>query len=153
MRTVIPILFATIAILPSAAGACSCVGNDPKSINSVREHYDHADMVILGKVEEVVENDDADSIRQIQTTTLFVLASWKGEKSNRVLMKIDVTCCMCGYSFRKDETHLIFGYEADDGFYATSICSMSMPAPIAEKTVMILDELAAEEQSPNNSLH
>jgi len=153
MRIMVLILFATLTVLPNAAGACSCIGSDPKSINSVREHYDRADIVFLGKVEEIVENNDEDSIRQVQTTTLFVLTSWKGEKSNRVLMKIDVTCCMCGYSFRKDETHLIFGYEANDGFYKTSICSMSMPAPIAEETVKILDELAAEEQSPKNALH
>ena len=153
MRIVVLIIFATFTIFPIAAGACSCVGNDPKSINSVREQYDRADIVFLGKVEEIVESDDEDSIRQVQTTTLFVLTSWKGEKSNRVMMKIDVTCCMCGYSFRNEQTHLIFGYEADDGFYATSICSMSMPAPIAEETVKILDELAADEQSPNNALH
>lgn len=153
MRIVVLIIFATFTIFPIAADACSCVKNDPKSINSVREDFDHADIVFLGKVEKIVESYDEDSIRQEQTTTLFVLTSWKGEKSNRVLMKIDVTCCMCGYSFRNDQTYLIFGYEADDGFYRTSICSMSIRAPIAEETIKILDELAAEEQSPNNALH
>ena len=155
MRIVVLILFATFALLPNAANACSCIGNNPKSIDSVRKHYDYADIVFLGKVEdeETVRRSDEDSYRQIQTTTLFVLASWKGEKSNRVLMKIDVTCCMCGYLFGKGETHLIFGHEGADGFYSTSICSMSMRAPVAEETVKLLDEIAAEEQSPNNALH
>ena len=127
--------------------ACSCVANDPASIRSVREYYDYADVVFLGKVEETdsAAVQDGGYVKQIQTTTLFVLRSWKGEKSNRIITRIDTQCCICGYSFSEGETHLIFAYETKDGYYTTSICSMSMPESRANDTIALLDEIASGE--------
>ena len=101
--------------------------------------------VFLGKAEKVKTAlpDNARSGATIQTTTFYVLDSWKGEKANRIVTKINVQCCLCGANFYEGETYLVFAFEAVDGFYSTSICSMTMGETWALATITILNELIA----------
>ena len=113
MRNAVLLTIVLVAFGFAEARACSCVPNDPRSTESVREHVEYADVVFLGKVESKETNppeSSSDGLR-IETTTFYVLDSWKGEKANRIVTKINVQCCLCGASFDENENYLVFAYE------------------------------------------
>ena len=78
----------------------------------------------------------------IQTTVFLVQDMWKGDRTNRIITKIDIQCCICGTNFVEGETYLVFAYKGDDEFYSTSICTMTMDKLRASETINILDTLA-----------
>ena len=144
--------FALLAVLFFAAdrtNACSCLYQDPNSPDVVREALDRADVVFAGTAEtvEVLADPEVDYGAEYQTTTFLVKNSWKGEKANRIITKVNIQCCICGFSFEQDQTYLVFGYETDEGFYSVSICGLSRTYAEAGDIVRILDEIISEGES------
>ena len=129
------------------SSACSCVPPPEDLKEGVARALERADLVFLGEAENVALDVDKEKkfSPMIQTSTFYVLESWKGEKVTRVTTKINIQCCVCGFSFDEGETYLIFGYEREDGFYSTSICSMSNRADRSTEVIEVLRELSVEE--------
>lgn len=119
--------------------ACSCARQPADLVEGVRSAFNRADIVFVGVVEHVRLLDE-----HIEETTFYVLRSWKGERVSRVTTRIDVQCCLCGYSFEVGMRYLVYGYGRDThGFVATSICSRTAPEPKAGDDIDALDAMVA----------
>ncbi len=141
----IPILALGLVFFASSdAYGCSCMMPDSDPVESVRKALKRSDVVFLGKVEstQLPDSGNTHPVDFIQTTTFYVLNSWKGEESTRIITKVNVACCVCGYRFEDSETYLVFGYKRENGFYSVSTCGLSSIFERAETNIQILDDLA-----------
>lgn len=145
MRVLVLVLFSVLFFVCRAALACSCILPTQDPEEAVEDAADRADIVFLGKVERVHTADIPDVGAVIQESTFYILESWKGEKVTRVSTKINVQCCVCGFHFEEGETYLVFAYEGKDGYYSTSICSLTRRADQAEEYLTILRDIKAKE--------
>jgi len=131
-------------LIPLDADACSCREISDDLPYEVESAVNSADVVFVGFAESV-DLSYKNRVRMIQTTVFHVKDSWKGRHSDRITTRIDVSCCVCGYSFEKGESYLIFGYEERDGYFSTSVCSLTQKLESAEEIIAILEELEVEE--------
>ena len=123
----------------SRVDACSCAPRPADLVEGVRGAFTRADCVFVGVVEQVRLVDE-----HVEETTFHVLRSWKGERASRVITRINVQCCACGYSFDVGKQYLVYGYERDtDSFVTTSICSRTAPEPKAGDDIEVLDVIVA----------
>jgi hypothetical protein len=144
MRFVAIVALVSLAFTPELLNACSCMPHDQDPVKAVQKSFDRADVVFLGQAESV-ETTDSDSESYVdifQTTTFYVIKAWKGEESKRILTRINIACCLCGYAFEEGRKYLVFGYKLDDGFYSTSTCGLTTTGERADEFAAILDELA-----------
>lgn len=147
MRILLLLVISTCLLVSRPATACSCVSPKEDATEAVSDALKKADIVFLGKAETTTMSASSKSrlASTIQTTTFYLLESWKGEKVSRVTTKIDTQCCVCGARFDAGETYLVFGYKRDDSFYTTSICSLTSHSDHADEYLAILRGMKAEE--------
>lgn len=125
---------------PRLSYACSCAPPSDSLLDSVESALEQADIVFVGEAENSELSDDD----TVQITTFYVRNSWKGTIANRVITKVVVSCCVCGYHFDVGSTYLVFGYERKDNFYSASICSLTRNLEHATEIIHILERLRAE---------
>ena len=91
-------------------------------------------MVFLGIAEkvdrvatpkEIIQKEGYDP--QIDETTFKVIKSWKGVNSDRIVSRISIVCCLCGYTFEAGKTYLVYAMIKDGGPIYVSTCSRSRP--------------------------
>lgn len=129
----------------SGAFACSCVAPPADHRTAVKEAFQQATLVFVGRIEsqEHFSRVEAPGLDfDYQRTEFLVLDSWKGEKAVRIYVQSGVTCCMCGYQFPKTGVFLVYAYGPDEhGVYSTSICTRTKPIDEAAKDIAVLTSL------------
>lgn len=135
-----------VLLAASPSNACSCLYQDASSPEVVREALDQADAVFLGVADsvEVQSVPDGEYGPKIQTTIFAIVDSWKGEPSERISTRVNIQCCLCGFSFRPGQTYVVFAKKSDDGSYSVSICSLTRTLAEADDILRLLNEFAAE---------
>lgn len=143
-----------LALLPSAAGACSCAPGPPPA-----GAFDTADSVFLATVTDIdqptrypdwtyellrVLNQRFDAFHfwpsNDKTVHLEVKTSWKGVGHTRVALRTGAGGGDCGYGFVKSHSYLIYGYRYEKRL-STGICTRtSSVAHAAEDFAFLADE-------------
>ena len=136
-----------IGMYGSEALACSCAGGPEDKRAAVAEALEQAALVFVGRIEskERFAVEEQGYKYEYERTQFYVLQSWKGEKASRVYVESIMTCCMCGYSFPKTGSFLVYASEPNArGYYSTSICTRTKPLEAAAEEIAMLDEIVAE---------
>ena len=123
-----------LLVFPSEAFSCKCAPPREDVDTDIKVSVGRADVVFLGKAEKVVRiKTPREIIRkegydpEIDETTFEVLQAWKGVSSDRIISRISIVCCLCGYPFEAGKTYLVYGMMKDDGTLYTSICYRTQP--------------------------
>ena len=97
----------------STALACSCP--IPDKTRTMAE----ADILFVGTALEIVKSDD----NLEQFTTFKIVEVVKGEISDEVVVKTNISGKACGWTFVIDETVMVAAYNREK-YYETSSCDM-----------------------------
>ena len=122
------------------AFGCTCMGVE----RPIENEFKNRDAIFSGKVLKIAKTDAINRL-----VTVKVENSWKGKASKTVTVSTSVSS-MCGYTFTKGESYLIYAYAARNRFSA-DICSRTQPLSNAEDNIEILNELAAKESKTISS--
>ena len=119
---------------PAEVFSCFCVPPREDVETDIKVSVGRADVVFLGKAEKVVRiATSKEFIKKegydpaIDETTFGVLKSWKGVSSDRIVTRISIVCCLCGYQFEAGKTYLVYATMEDEGTISTSICHRTQP--------------------------
>ena len=127
------LLFGMLAF-PAEALSCKCALPFEDEDTDIKVSVGRADVVFLGiakKVvrvatpKEIIQKEGYDP--QIDETTFKVLKSWKGVSSDRIVSRISIVCCLCGYTFEAGKTYLVYAMMKDGGMIYSSTCSRTQP--------------------------
>ena len=128
------LLLLGLLAFPAEVFSCSCAPPREDVETDIKVSVGRADVVFLGKAEKVVRVATPKEIikkegynPEIDETTFEVLKSWKGVSSNRIVSRISIVCCLCGYQFEAGKTYLVYASMEDDGTISTSICNRTQP--------------------------
>ena len=128
------LLLLELLAFPSEVFSCSCAPPREDVETDIKVSVGRADVVFLGKAEKVVRVATPKKIikkegydPEIDETTFEVLKSWKGVNSDRIVSRISIVCCLCGYPFEAGKTYLVYGSRRNDGTIYTSICMRTQP--------------------------
>ncbi len=139
MRILKTLCFASLLIYSSTALACSCIPQVRNFQVAVTSAFNSAEVVFLGRVENIEVGEGA--FKTVQKTDFIVLEMMKGDERPRISTKISIQCCICGFSFRRNETYIVYAYKGADGFYKTSICTRTKTAAENAEEVGLLRKL------------
>ena len=125
IRRVIPLLIASILLAAGSAGALTCMP-PPRTEEEARERIKLAEMVILGRVEEISCRlwMDRGEIRGENYVRLMVVEGFKGARAGtEVKLQID-RCSYTSEYFEIQDTYLIFAHSLGlDGRPHTDECN------------------------------
>jgi hypothetical protein len=128
------LLLIGLLAFPAEVFSCSCAPPREDVETDIKVSVGRADVVFLGKAEKVVRIATSKEIikkegydPEIDETTFEVLKSWKGVSSDRIVTRISIVCCLCGYHFEAGKTYLVYATMGDDGAISTSICHRTQP--------------------------
>lgn len=153
MRILPLFICACILFTATKAFACSCMYSDGPLADQVKSAFLDAPSVVLARAEtvegldpyhfaETTEDGEKQIVEYFATeiTEFVALQSWKGEHGKRFYTKIQVNCCLCGYSFQEGVTYLLYLYgPTEDGYYSTSFCTRTQQ--VSEQTQQEIDIL------------
>ncbi len=130
--------------------SCSCVFQPDDLEEAVMAAYESVSSVVLAQVESVSEAKSIKKIAQTyefesEVTQFTEIKSWKGQHGKHFETNIITSCCMCGMSFEKGQTYLLYldGPDAN-GHYSTSICTRTAREENALEDIKILDGMRNE---------
>jgi len=118
--------------LVAAADAGSVLACECKPSSSVDREFSESKAVFAG---EVVSIDKSTSIALI---TFKVEKSWKGDRSETIVIRTDNGGKACGYIFTKGERYLVYATETKGALW-TSICSRTVDSKSADEDVKKLN--------------
>lgn len=123
---------------PLTALACSCslppLKSEKARISSERKK---SQAVFTGEVVEVIDVEGNVEVK------LKVLQSWKGVQSESVSVFTTSICCICGYSFERGETYLIYTYSGNRGELRTNMCTRTQKIADAAIDLRVLGKTKA----------
>lgn len=111
-NTIIGIVAATLLLFAvNTAMACSCVLPDRnKSVKRlVTEAKGASVAVFVGKVIDIRYSDEKMGVQPLRMFAKFeVTGQWKGSVPQIVEVSTANICCICGVSFQKGETYIVY---------------------------------------------
>ncbi len=111
-NTIIGIVAATLLLFAvNTALACSCVPPDRnKSVRQlVTEAKSSSVAVFVGKVVDIRYSDEKMGDQPVRMFAKFEVAGqWKGSVPQIVEVSTANICCICGVSFQKGETYIVY---------------------------------------------
>lgn len=111
------VALALLLLSPSAASACSCIGDVP-----LCQSFWQADAVFAGEVLSFEKLDD-DQLFSRRLARIRVERAWRGNVQGTVEVRTGAGGGDCGYSFRRGRKYLVYAYKTRDGKLTTGICS------------------------------
>ena len=132
----IPVFLAALLATTGFAIACSCAPSP-----GVAESLKDSAAVFAGKVLSISPSgDDPEAAMSGFKITFAVEKSWKGIRTEKVVIATSPGGGMCGYHFEKEGRYLV--YASGDKELSTGICSRTAPLDEAAGDVAQLDKLA-----------
>ncbi len=137
------VLFGILVACGTVAYACSCAPPPPP-----KESLEAASAVFSGKVLKI---EDAGEFER--AVTLEVKSIWKGVAAKTVTIRTASDGAICGYSFVKGKSYLVYAREIKQGegdeaekLLTTNICSRTTPLEAAEEDLKALGAGTAPEK-------
>jgi hypothetical protein len=120
--------------------ACSCqpLHYDKSFKKQIKLARREAKAVFSGKVIELTPDP-----RKFTLIVKFKVASyWKGGGGDEVTVSTPLAPTICGFSFEKDESYLVYAYRLKEAALGTDICQRTRVLEGAEEEVKILGALS-----------
>lgn len=112
------ILFVFLMFGSNTILACSCL-----PAKSAAQELKQSTAVFSGKVVKIKRHKQADNIFASVEVVFSIQKVWKGVKKKTVSVFTSSNSAACGYSFRENQTYLVYANGNDEGKLSTSICS------------------------------
>jgi hypothetical protein len=112
------VLFAFLLFGTNNILACSCL-----PAKGVAQELEQSNAVFSGKVIKIKSHRQAENIFASVEVIFNVQKAWKGVKKKTISVFTSSNSAACGYSFRKNQTYLVYANGNDEGKLSTSICS------------------------------
>ena len=91
--------------------------------------------VFAGEVLEIIEP----SGKNFLLVKMRIESSWKGAKSNEIVIVTGKGNGDCGYSFTVGQRYLVYAYQTSNSQLSTNICQRTALLSDAEKDIAILE--------------
>ena len=114
------------------ASACMC------PMNPACAAFSRADVVFVGRV-TANEGRNVAGQSSETVTTLTVFRTFRGEQLPSIVLRQPLSSC--SYSFRTDETYLVFASRGVDGRFSTDACAGTKPLAEADEDIAIIQTL------------
>jgi hypothetical protein len=112
------VLFTPLMLSPDAILACSCLPT-----KSTAQELEQSTAVFSGKVIQIKRRKQAENIFASVEVTFRVEKAWKGLKRKTITVYTSSNSASCGYSFRVNQTYLVYANGNDEDKLSTGICS------------------------------
>jgi hypothetical protein len=123
------LLLVSLLSAPGTLRACSCM-----EIPAPLEALMDADAVFAGTVTKVEAVDDL-------TLKVFFSVSkvWKGVETREIVVTTAAHSSVCGFSFKVDESYLVYAYRTQTGL-DTNLCTRTSPLASADADLAALGD-------------
>lgn len=151
--------------LPISAQACRCQRPSPDLNDAVSKQFTANGVIFLGDVLSIMQKTPSthhsnetdyisiNSISSEKDITVFnVRQLWKGDNSlSKSIILIDRRTD-CTYRFKIGKSYLVYAYGPDkEGYFSTSVCSLTTTADKANPQIKILNTLFNEITENSNN--
>lgn len=117
--------------------ACSCMANTKLSkVEQIQNAYQTATVVFYGEAIEVkrekIKNEKFGEMEFV-IVKFKVEKSWKGQKTDRIVVRTATSSAACGFNFESGRKYLVYATPASGGGLRTTNCSRTSASGVDAK--------------------